>query len=1278
MSALDFPNSGLYVGQEYTGPNGVTYTYDGTKWVGATSVGGGGTGPQGPTGPQGDVGPTGPQGDLGPTGPAGTGEVTANGTFSTLPDFMEFAQGTLLRAGQTSEGVFFSGNAGGGISYPVRTNFRINGTTKVTVTVDMVVNDACSDFGLCVFDGTEGTFVQPEWQFGISNTRIAASYNCTTPYIYGTGTEVTSSWDIPGPDTYRVRFTYDPTNSPSVMLETLDTSDTVLDTIILDSTLDTTKPYRIGFAADQDYENLRTYMKNLVIAVDGGDTYTDSLLLGGGATPSSQIINTDGDPFQPSTYLVGVGTDGVITMVTSRGNLEFGALPEPGGPSHFHIMRAPGQDGSGGMDLFFGDDYNYVRQRPASYNGSAAFGVEIGTNESTTGTQQVWRFDTDGRLWLPSNASGDTSYSTIRTNGAFLNLDVQYGSLDDVYGGARVGTNDTTPFDIVTDYNGARNTWRFGTDAVLTLPEGGDIKNSTGTSVIGLNSLAPYVTVVNEEVTVSSDLNFPAIDVAGAIATVEGNQNYNVYFQDSAGDADGNMYAVGQSREGDDYGIVYAFNQDGSVKWKSSLTISGNADTPDIYNVKLQGNGEYLFVGFTYYDNDDSTRYHGVVKLNAATGAYSNDWIIKSPADTQPIIYDIAIRDYEPIIVGTYGNGLQTLADVPTKNAVWTATNMVLFNNSDLSGFGSQSGYSGQWRIETAPGVFTYPDIVNSAIVPVTNITNPSVTGMVVSFRYDQGQANYWGGGIISGDSGYSYGDQLKVPGSLLFGVDGVNDATWTYNGGILNGLAGTPSDELKATTWFTWYSPGPNGSEVDFTNTSTVNLKAYLSNQAFIWTPSWNTTYGNSNSEYFYGVTYDESNDKIYAGGKFWNYVEGAWHQGALFKINGSDGALEWAKYIEDNTGNSNQIGSVMIDLSGNVITIGENNNGYALVTKLDSSGSVIWQSRQTNNNNWNNDPRGDIDSDGNVYVTGVWEGNNNYVSMMKLNGSDGSLDWARTFNNSQGYDFYDFYDEDSQTTAVAGTNLYYGGYVYDTADNYYVAVAMRLPTDGSGTGTYGRWTYTEDTDAQWEDCTPDSNIYTATYSSIAFDGLSLHSELTTSNIDTVGNATTTDQTLGGSGPSITGVGAITFADGSTQTTAAVNNPPILWTNPNNNVWRIEEYNDGAAVTFDGNEGQIWFDAANSASGRSNFRGAIIQYHAYLDNAGTIVGTIHMSNDNNPGYNVTHTEHMSGNSNAAFVTLWNAYNNDGRLYFKRTDNSSDTLMIQWTAKIFYGSENYC
>ena len=48
--ALNFPNSPT-IGDTYAAPNGVTYTYDGEKWVGQATTISGPTGPTGPTGP---------------------------------------------------------------------------------------------------------------------------------------------------------------------------------------------------------------------------------------------------------------------------------------------------------------------------------------------------------------------------------------------------------------------------------------------------------------------------------------------------------------------------------------------------------------------------------------------------------------------------------------------------------------------------------------------------------------------------------------------------------------------------------------------------------------------------------------------------------------------------------------------------------------------------------------------------------------------------------------------------------------------------------------------------------------------------------------------------------------------------------------------------------------------------------------------------------------------------------------------------------------------------
>jgi len=120
---------------------------------------------------------------------------------------------------------------------------------------------------------------------------------------------------------------------------------------------------------------------------------------------ANEITNTSPEG---SIYSVSVGTNGVVTMTTARGGIEFGAMPEVGGPSHLHIMRPAGQNSS--TDLYFGDDYNYVKM-PGLYgsNPTTQQGVEIGSSLNE-GVVSVWKFGTDGHLTLP--AGGDIKDST--------------------------------------------------------------------------------------------------------------------------------------------------------------------------------------------------------------------------------------------------------------------------------------------------------------------------------------------------------------------------------------------------------------------------------------------------------------------------------------------------------------------------------------------------------------------------------------------------------------------------------------------------------------------------------------------------------------------------------------------------------------------------------------------------------------------------------------------------------------------------------------------------
>jgi hypothetical protein len=97
-----------------------------------------------------------------------------------------------------------------------------------------------------------------------------------------------------------------------------------------------------------------------------------------------------------------------------------------------------------------------------------------------------------------------------------------------------------------------------------------------------------------------------------------------------------------------------------------------------------------------------------------------------------------------------------------------------------------------------------------------------------------------------------------------------------------------------------------------------------------------------------------------------------------------------------------------------------------------------------------------------------------------------------------------------------------------------------------------------------------------------------------------------------------------------------------------------------------------VWWDKDDLPGGSSNFRGAVIDYHAYTGDA-TIIGTIHIVDDDGDEH-ITHTEVSSGSSDSENDDLWYV-TSEGEIKYRRLDGESSTLKIQWTAKVFYGSE---
>ena len=195
-------------------------------------------------------------------------------------------------------------------------------------------------------------------------------------------------------------------------------------------------------------------------------------------TSSTSVVSLDSNGVLTLPNGASIGSDNSssgIPMTTDRGTILFGNVPEvgPTASSHFHIMK----DSPSTVDLFFGDDYNYVKL--PSNNG-----VQIGTGGN------IWEFGTTGTLTLPnsgiisdgmgairlepSGASSSTQalliYPTVQ-DGNHIHLTAGGGETDLYLGSDIQYVKVDHSGSIVVGTVGANtSTWTFGIDGTLTLP----------------------------------------------------------------------------------------------------------------------------------------------------------------------------------------------------------------------------------------------------------------------------------------------------------------------------------------------------------------------------------------------------------------------------------------------------------------------------------------------------------------------------------------------------------------------------------------------------------------------------------------------------------------------------------------------------------------------------------------------------------------------------------------------------------------------------------------
>lgn len=201
------------------------------------------------------------------------GNVSSN--LETQPSFLDAYESETslvegIHFGYDDDGLWFSGNANSSlVYYPVRTNFVFNSEVTTTVIFTIYHDDNCSDHGIALFNES----VQPQWSWGASETRIALQIDCGEPYISGLQSEVSADISLTVGNYYTFKLIYNPSAS-SVTVSIYDgdsVDDTLLDTFSINERLTSGQNYKIGFGADQDNAELRSYYKYLSISYGGQD-----------------------------------------------------------------------------------------------------------------------------------------------------------------------------------------------------------------------------------------------------------------------------------------------------------------------------------------------------------------------------------------------------------------------------------------------------------------------------------------------------------------------------------------------------------------------------------------------------------------------------------------------------------------------------------------------------------------------------------------------------------------------------------------------------------------------------------------------------------------------------------------------------------------------------------------------------------------------------------------------------------------------------------------------
>ena len=289
---LDFPNTGLTVGLEYTGDNGVTYVYDGEKWVGRA-----------------------------PAGNAGTNSII-NGSYTVQVD----GDGNLVIPNNT---IIKYASGAPVVTGGVSTSTLVNGDFNFTLGVDGTINfDPSSANGKGILQTAADLqliAVDKTWTFGTDGKTSLASgveiFNTATFNFlsWNTGTALIIA-DIPYSAGSYIYIPSSSDTSGSLGIVNTNTSGTIM---LTQGTGNTTNQLFVNNSGTTINNILSGISKTWTFGTDGSLTFPDSTVQTTAYTGTDTVTLNAVQTLNNKTLTSPTITDGVFQDTFSIGNQVF-------------------------------------------------------------------------------------------------------------------------------------------------------------------------------------------------------------------------------------------------------------------------------------------------------------------------------------------------------------------------------------------------------------------------------------------------------------------------------------------------------------------------------------------------------------------------------------------------------------------------------------------------------------------------------------------------------------------------------------------------------------------------------------------------------------------------------------------------------------------------------------------------------------------------------------------------------------------------------------------